>query len=190
MRSSRSPTGRPTEVRHWLAYHNPDVMGFEFYECEGFAILTNKRVRDLVGDIVWDVGRLGGTTRYFLDCRFRVTHLGPADPTSGFSLRVSGDDGLLFGPALEITAKPWFEELRRVTGNFSVGFQSIKDSAVRSGLSAEYDGARAIQRDMTGGAPQPLSRARPREVCLRPGARCLAPRASLNSLQRRLRLAE
>jgi hypothetical protein len=139
--SSRSPTGKPTRLRHWVAYHSPDVMGYEFFECQGFAVSTNKWLRDMEGDIVWVIGRLGGTQRYFLDCRFRISRYENAADDSEFDYVVSGTDGIVFFPTPEITRLPWFTRLMQITSRLSVGLQAVNDPEVLSGLDATRRGS-------------------------------------------------
>lgn len=142
--SPYTPTGRPTSVRHWIVYHNPDRMGYEFYECDGFSVVFGKHLRDLTGDVVWVIGRPWGTRRYFLDSRFRVERMAPSDHPE-FGTEASAGDGFLFFPPAEVTRRPWFRRWCELTGHMSTGIQRVKDTVVLEGLRKEYETAKAIQ---------------------------------------------
>ena len=144
--SKRTPSGQPTSIRHWVAYHSPDVMGYEFFECTEFAILTDKSVRDLIGDVVWVVGRKRDTRRFYLDVRFRVTLHKPAPRDSGFRYWVGAQDGTVFFPTPEVTKLRWFPRLQMATNDFTLGFQHIIDPVVLVGLRAAHDETLALQR--------------------------------------------
>lgn len=122
-------------------------MGYEFFECEGFSVLTNKWVRYIEGDTVWVIGRLGETKRFFLDCRFRVDRFANTDNHPEFDYVVSGQNGIVFFPTPEITRARWFKQLLTITSDLSVGLQAIHDSIVLEGLAREYQSTLAIQRD-------------------------------------------
>lgn len=141
--SQRTPTGRPTGLRHFVGYHNPDRMRYEFHQVNSFAVLTDKRYRDLEGSVVWCVGRLGGTSEYYLDARFRIERVDEG-PFQGFRFRVSASTGFLFFPADRIDTLSWFQRLRRKTANF-VGLQSLRDPTLRAALEYQYEVARYIQ---------------------------------------------
>lgn len=105
--SKTTPTGYPTQLRHLVAYHNPDAMGYEFWECEGFSVLTNHKYNDLRGDIVWVIGRSKGRSSFYLDCRFRVDHVAASDD-GDFDHRVSGTNSFVFFPYTRLNTKSWF----------------------------------------------------------------------------------
>lgn len=121
-------------------------MGYEFFECEGFSVLTNKWVRYIERDIVWVIGPLRGTRRFFLDCRFRVDRFANTDNHPAFDYVASGQDGIVFFPTPEITRARWFEHLLTITSDFSVGLQAMHDPEVLERLSREYQNTLAIQK--------------------------------------------
>jgi hypothetical protein len=120
-------------------------MGYEFFECEGFSVLTNKWVRYIEGDIVWVIGRLGGTRRFFLDCRFRADRYGNTDGHPDFDYIVSGKEGIVFFPTPEVTRARWFKHLLTITSDLSVGLQAMHDPVVLEGLHEEYRSTLAVQ---------------------------------------------
>lgn len=143
--SKISPTGYPTFVRHLVAYHNPDTMGYDFWECEGFSVLTNHHYKHLIGDFVWVIGRPRGRQSFFLDCRFKVSSMNPLDTDPDFALEVSGNDGFVFYPDRPLNGLKWFKRLREINPNFSLGLQVVNDAAVLEGLKQEYSHAKALQ---------------------------------------------
>jgi hypothetical protein len=144
-KSKLSPTGYPTSVRHLVAYHNPDTMGYEFWECKGFKVLTNHHYKHLKGDFVWVLGRPSDTESFYLDCRFKVTELRPVADDPDFDLEVSGTDGFVFYPDRRLNPLPWFKRLREINPNFSLGLQVVNEPIVIQGLIAEYTRNLAIQ---------------------------------------------
>jgi hypothetical protein len=122
-------------IRHFMNYHNPKVMEHDFTSVNTFGILTNKRVRDLPGDIVWMIGRKDSSAAYWLYGRFRVNHAGLTDD-SFFRYEVQGVDGYWFRPPMRLDTESWFPELLKCTANFSTGFQSIKDDILVKGLQS------------------------------------------------------
>jgi hypothetical protein len=131
-------------------------MGYEFYTVEDFAVVTDSKARDLVGAVVWCVGRLRGTAEYYLDARFRIESVRVGN-FQGFTKRVSASDGLLFFPVERIDTLPWFPRLRLKTANF-IGLQSILDPVVLGELQYCYEVARYIQ-GASPRRPKPPSRA-------------------------------
>jgi hypothetical protein len=137
---------RSHQLRHFVNYHNPKVMGVDFTHVDTFGILTNKLVRDLVGDIVWMIGRETRSETYWLYGRFRVSRSGAADDDY-FKYEVQGDDGYWFDPPVALDEEPWFTTLLQKTANFSTGFQSLKDEDVVKGLQSCHSKHRARAND-------------------------------------------
>lgn len=150
-RSRYSPTGVPTSVRHLVAYHNPDTMGYEFWECRGFAVLTNHRYRNLTGDIVWVIGRPSGKRSFYLDCRFRVQRIGALAKGAGFRYEISADDGFAFYPDRQLNNRSWFQKLLEVNPNLSLGLQVVGDLSIVRGLQFEFELAKELQGGLTVG---------------------------------------
>lgn len=142
--SDKTPTGHPTRVRHLVAYHNPDAMGYEFWQCRGYSVLTNRRYNDLCGDIVWVIGRPRGHSSYYLDCRFKVDRV-EARHTGRFAYCVSGTNGFVFFPYSRLNTKPWFRRLLEINPHLAMGLQVVHDAVVLAGLDEEYTCAWAWQ---------------------------------------------
>ena len=52
----------------------------------------------------------------------------------GFRTRLSGSEGSIFDPMLEIVQEEWFLKLKKDQGNFAFGFNPIKDQEAVSQL--------------------------------------------------------
>ena len=133
------------KMRHFIQYHNPQKYGppGEHQPGEPFWIATSKNARQLPGNAVWVVMGQGTPRAYTL---FEVFIAGwveaAVDPD--FFFHVGGYDGLRFEPAIELNLIPWFREMRRSLGNFSLGLTEITHtyaprlSALARLNSAEY----------------------------------------------------
>jgi hypothetical protein len=120
-------------MRHFIQYHNPDR--FKPYKSSKVKarIVTNKRVEKMVGDTVWLVSRRGRLAQFVLCDPFVVDEIRSNEPGALKNV-ASGARGYWFVRAVFIDQKPWFGELRRATGNFLFGLQSIRDGDVIRGL--------------------------------------------------------
>jgi hypothetical protein len=145
LKSKVSPTGVPTVLRHLVAYHNPDTMGYEFWECQGFSVLTNHKYNHLENDVVWVFGRPSGATAYYLDCKFRIASVTTLPTGADFRYRVSAMDGFVFFPYVRLNNKPWFKRLLAINPHLSLGLQVVNDSLVLQGLKNEYEVAKGWQ---------------------------------------------
>jgi hypothetical protein len=116
-------------VRHFVVYHNPERMGYSADEVTELCFVTNKGVRNLIGDRVWLIQGAGKPRRYVLRGTFIVASTGP-DNDDGFRHVVHGEQGKLFKPQIPIGALPWFERFKKSQGNFAFGLQRIGDEAV------------------------------------------------------------
>jgi hypothetical protein len=120
------------EMRHFVQYHNPDSMGpFQRRGGRRCGIRTNKPVKQLRGDFVWLITGEGTPRMYSLCEAFVVEHI---DEKPGPLGNEAKGHGLAFKRPILIDKKPWFELLRRRTGNFGFGLQRIKDQEVIRGL--------------------------------------------------------
>lgn len=120
-------------MRHFIAYHNTEKMGSSLHDGEPLRILTNKHVNHLLQNMVWFVtGEGSGTRQYSLGSVFNVTEVGNSNE-DGFK-RFAAGPGHVFESPIPIKELPWFSEVLRVTGNFGLGVQEVKDEAVISGL--------------------------------------------------------
>lgn len=55
--------------------------------------------------------------------------------TGGFAFSVVGHEGLAIQPAIVLNDFEWFQNLRRILANFSLGFSEIRQPEVISGLT-------------------------------------------------------
>jgi hypothetical protein len=121
-------------VRHFVQYHNPEVMGRPYKPShKNFGIVTDKFFRSLVGATVWLVTGKGRPRHYYLCSTFTVDKV-ERENAGRFRNRVSGSVGKDLDPFVEIGEKPWFPELLKATGNFGLGLQRITDEAIIRGL--------------------------------------------------------
>jgi hypothetical protein len=130
-------------MRHFIQFHNPDR--FKPYKSSKLEarIVTNKHVEKMVGDTVWLVSRRGRPVQFVLCDSFVVDEVRSKVPGPLKNV-ASGAQGYWFERAVVIDQRPWFEELRRATGNFRFGLQSIRAEDVIQGLEdlAESNGIR------------------------------------------------
>ena len=115
-------------MRHYVHYHNPDVMGYDASEVDTLNVLTNKRVNDdVVGERVWLLTGRGKPREYFLCLTFIADQVG-SGPDGKFRTMVSGTDGTVFDPFPRVDQLDWFGDFRKEMGNFAFGFQAVKDA--------------------------------------------------------------
>lgn len=121
-------------MRHFVQYHNPDVMGRPYRPShKNFRIVTDKFFKSLVGGTVWLVTSKRGPRRYYLCSSFVVDEV-ERDSEGRFRNRATGSRGRDFVPFVEIGNEPWFPELLKKTGNFGLGLLPISDKAIIQGL--------------------------------------------------------
>lgn len=98
------------EMRHFLGYHSPEVMGCTADECDGLGFLTSKEFGNPVGDVLWFVGKASRVKRYFLRSYYVIVAIRDSD-VSDFNYRFVGTTQRagLFEPMLELTDLPWFK---------------------------------------------------------------------------------
>jgi hypothetical protein len=113
-------------MRHFVQYHNPDK--FHAYKSSKgeFGIVPNKPVENMRGDMVWLISRRDQPARYMLCDAFVVDEIGPTarGPLKHFA---NGTEGWFFRRFVVIDDEPRFEKLRKATGNFRFGLQSMRD---------------------------------------------------------------
>jgi hypothetical protein len=121
-------------MRHFIAYHNTNKMGYPLPDCEPQRLLTSdKSPRRLLQNTVWIVTYEGtGAHQYCLGSVFQVDKVRAAGE-NGFKWCASGP-GHVFRPWAPIKNMNWFPELLRVTGRFCF-IGEIKDSAAIAGLT-------------------------------------------------------
>jgi hypothetical protein len=89
-------------------------------------VVTDKRVRDVVGDRIWLITGEGKPRTYYLVSVFTVEKVEDAS-SSGFQTRLRGSNGQLFRPMINLSVEDWMPDLVRCLGNFAFGFQRISD---------------------------------------------------------------
>jgi hypothetical protein len=120
-------------MRHFIAYHNTEKMGWPLQEGGPLRLLTNKPIDHLYQETVWFIAGEGtGERQYSLGSVFRASEVGTTDEDS-FKRYATGP-GHVFQPQIPIKNMSWFPEVMRVTGRFGLGVQEIKDENVIAGL--------------------------------------------------------
>ncbi len=116
-------------MRHFIAYHNADRMGYS--DIERLRVLTNRPVNDdMIGDHVWlVVGKGSRKKSYYLGSRFVIDAIHDSE-IADFDYQLTGRDGRVFIPMIPLDELDWFNAFRQSVQNFSLGFREIKDSRV------------------------------------------------------------
>jgi len=124
-------------VRHFLAYHNAEKMGYSCTAIPEPRIKTSKSVAGLEGVTVWLIAGEGKSPKhYYLAARFTARKCEPG-LYRGTQLpnQISGD-GALFGKSKPITGTSLYALLQRQSANFVNGFFELHDPVAISGLEA------------------------------------------------------
>jgi hypothetical protein len=122
-------------MRDYLAYHNPDVMGYSAVEVSKPSIPTNKSAKCSMGDRVWLITGEGKPRRYYLRLYFTVTSVDNAT-NQAFETEITGADERFLDPMPCLDDYPWFGNLKTKMANFSLGFQPINHAEAVRGLEA------------------------------------------------------
>jgi hypothetical protein len=133
-------------MNHFVVYHNPDTMGYDAREVEGFAIVTKKSVMGAKGSRIWLITGRGSPRRYSITHSFIAQTAGPSSSTRGMN-EVAAEEGTRYRPEIELTELPWFPAFKKTMGSFGLGYQRIKEpyiSALET-LHADF-GARKSKR--------------------------------------------
>jgi hypothetical protein len=118
-----------SRMRHFVAYHRADRMGYDAEACDSFSHYTNKRIKNLIGDTVWVItGEPGYPKQYYLVSCFIVEAITPADH-GDFGLILRGQ-GRKLEPMAHLNDLDWFPQFRRRMGNFALGLQRVKDPEI------------------------------------------------------------
>jgi hypothetical protein len=120
-------------MKDFAVYHNPDVMGLSVEKIDGLSIVTDKKVSDMQGHRVWLMTGEGRPRTFLLRSYFIVDRFEIGD---GYQTKLSGKDGRVFDPMLELNKEEWFDDFKRSQGNFAFGLQRIKDEEFIRGLEA------------------------------------------------------
>jgi len=129
-------------LRHFVNYHNPEPTGSDFTAVKTFGASSNKRVRDIEGDIAWMIGRKRDTTEFYLYARFRVDAQ-RAEKDNDKAFHVSGKNGYWFKSPVLLNDLPWFADMKRKATSNSAGFHTVSDEDILDGLRAAH--AEAMQ---------------------------------------------
>jgi hypothetical protein len=118
-------------MKDFVVYHNPDVMGLSVEKVNGLSIVTDKKVNDIKGNRVWLITGEGTPRTFLLRSYFIVDRFEIGD---GYQTKLSGKDGKLFDPMLELNREEWFDDFKSSQGNFAFGLQRIKNDKYIYGL--------------------------------------------------------
>lgn len=142
-------------MRHYMQYHNTERMGYGCADIRTgpIGIVTQKRIPDVLGDIVWVICGEGKPRRYGLCARFIAQKIHSED--EGTETTVRGE-GTLFTPDIPLSNEPWFKNFLADYQNFSLGFREIKEQKYIDRLEAL---ARSHLRTDAGAEPAVLQRA-------------------------------
>ncbi len=113
-----------TVLKHFVVYHAPDKRGFSIHDNPPKSIVTNRPVKNTIGNRVWLVTGEGKPRRYFLASTFVVDHIGTDGP-AGFPNSASGEIGQTFRPPLAMDDEPWFPAFLKFNGNFAFGLNEF-----------------------------------------------------------------
>ena len=115
-------------MKHFVSYHNAEVMGYTFEEATAYSVVTRKHL-DLKGQRIWSISGEGQPRSYFLRETWIVDDTGPSDQ-AGFSHYARGSSGFRFNPPVPLKQLSWFRAFRESQGNFGLGLNRIKDEFV------------------------------------------------------------
>jgi hypothetical protein len=128
-------------MKDYVVYHNPDSMGTSVENVDPLAIVTNKKINDAYGDRVWLITGDGSPRMFLLRSYFVVDQM---DVGGEFVTRLSGIDGKVFDPMVELNGEEWFQDFKKSQGNFAFGLQRIKEERFVRGLEALTLGAKPV----------------------------------------------
>ncbi len=94
---------------------------------EPFWIATRKNPFRLPGSVIWVVLGEGTPRIYSLYEVFRASTV-EASQDADFLYNIAGKLGIRFEPAIILNAIPWFQDMKRSLGNFSLGLTEITNS--------------------------------------------------------------
>ncbi|WP_437737379.1 DUF3883 domain-containing protein [Sorangium sp. So ce1335] len=109
-----------------MQYHNTERMGYGCGDLnrERIGIVTQKRIPDVLGDVVWIICGEGKPRRYGLCARFIAEEVNSEDEEPETTVR---GKGALFTPDIPLSDEPWFKSFLSDYQNFSLGFREIKE---------------------------------------------------------------
>lgn len=128
-------------MRHFVAYHNAEKMGYEYEPIGEYSFFSRKALTFLeqtIGSMVWVINgsRLKGrNTTYTLCAVYTPDEVVDANEVA-FDYIVAGTVGYDFDPPIELNHLPWFAGFLKSQSNFSLGISEIKDSTAIDYLSS------------------------------------------------------
>jgi hypothetical protein len=133
--SERNPEARRIGIKHYVQYHNSEVMGdpcdeFDDLDIGYFGIVTNKSVQKLQGNKIWLICGEGKPREYFLCQFFIVDEVRKTNDNSDFKYYVTGKEGISLRPPIPLNPLPWFKDFREYMGNFGFGLMKIEQKYV------------------------------------------------------------
>jgi hypothetical protein len=132
-------------VRHFVAYHNAEKMGYDYGPSGEYAFSSRKALTFLnqtVGETVWAINGSRLNTRkttYTLCAVYIPDQVIDADDAE-LDYIVAGSIGHDFDPPIELTPLPWFSGFLKLQSNFSLGINEIRDAGVIEQLTAVAKG--------------------------------------------------
>jgi hypothetical protein len=116
-------------LRHFIQYHNPSKYGppGDHTPGEPYWIATRKNPFRLPENCVWVVLGEGLPREYVLFEVFIAETIRPAEDVD-FLYYIGGLQGLRFEPQILLNPIPWFQQMKRSLGNFSLGLTEITGS--------------------------------------------------------------
>ena len=122
-------------MRHFIAYHNPNTMGYSCVDIPEPRVKTSRPVTCLEGVTVWLIAGEGKSPKsYYLTAKFIASRCETNfDPGSKLSNLIAGD-GTLFKKSISVTGTSLLELIQKESANFVRGFYESKDANVISGL--------------------------------------------------------
>lgn len=140
--------GWPNGAKHFVAYHNVDLLKRDYEENEkGFCFFTRKRrafVDKTLGGVLWAITGKKDSNRkkkYRLAAVYQPSNI----EEDGDTHLINGYTGLTFRPRPELNDLPWFAELLKEQTNFSFGLNHIKGKRIITELLQLYESGVKIQ---------------------------------------------
>lgn len=135
-------------MRHFVAYHNAEKMGYEYESIGEYAFFSRKALALLeraVGSMVWIINGSRSKTRnttYTLCAVYTPDEVIDANEAA-FDYIITGTVGHDFAPPIELNPLSWFAGFLKSQSNFSLGINEIKDST-----AIDYLNSLAISPDV------------------------------------------
>jgi hypothetical protein len=128
-------------MRHFVAYHNAEKMGYEYEPNGEYSFFSRKALASLektIGSMVWVINGSRLNTRhttYTLRAVYMPDEQLDANEVN-FDYIIAGSVGHDFDPPIELNDFPWFAGFLKSQNNFSLGISEIKDSAALGYLNS------------------------------------------------------